>query len=343
MRLPRSLVRSSSLTAALGLALALLAPVQAGLVFSRGGARPAKAAAAPLVSTAPATPRAREPRPPVSTGGTVRVKLPMVVGADSPLGAFRALGTWVDLYDLAELRPQAAVASMRAHGVRTLYFETARYNTPAAVDPATGGWLRAAHAAGMKVVGWYVPGYASMRTDVACMVAIARFRDGGERFDAAGIDIEVKHGANAVWNARVASHAAAVRRALGPGYPLAAITPTPLGMGVAPARWAGFPWRALGRSADVVVLMSYWSYRGDCPRVPSHCAYAYTRTNVERARSLTGRPVHVIGGVGDLVSAAEIRDFVRGARDAAAFGASVYDFRTTSNLMWDLLRAVRTM
>ena len=51
--------------------------------------------------------------------------------ASAPVFAYRGLGTWVDMYDArAWNNPTAAVKDMKAHGVRTLYLETANYHRP---------------------------------------------------------------------------------------------------------------------------------------------------------------------------------------------------------------------
>lgn len=110
------------------------------------------------------------------------------------ISTFRRLGAWVDLYDYGSLDPSDAVADLDARGVRTLYLQTARYNTDADVAPVVGGWIERAHAAGMRVVGWYLPAYDEfMATDVRRTVAIARYSSpGGHRFDALAIDIEYR-------------------------------------------------------------------------------------------------------------------------------------------------------
>jgi hypothetical protein len=144
------------------------------------------------------------------------------------------------------------------------------------------------------------------------------------------------------WNARVVAQLEAVRAAV-PVLPLASITPTPIGMAVAPARWAGFPWRDLAASSDALMLMSYWSYRSSCPQVPEHCAYGYTAGNIRRARALSGAPklpIHTIGGVADLITAKDVADFVKASKAAGAAGASLYDFRTTAPGFWTMLRAL---
>lgn len=340
----RRAVRSSRTPRVLAALLVVLAPVQAGTLAGRLRALRtpvAAATAAPSISPSPSpsvvpspSPSARERR------ATSRRVAPHTATPDRAR-VFAGLGAWVDLYDYQDMDPARGVAIARRNGVRTLYLETARYNTSPVIHPAAGTWLVAAHRAGIEVVGWYLPDYANLRSEVARTVAVATWRYHGERFDGVAIDVEEKKNVSGrdEWNRRVAWHAKAVRHRLGTRVPLAVITPTPLGMAVAPQRWAGFPWRDLARASDTLMLMSYWSYRDDCPQNPAHCAYGYTRGNIERTRALAGARtrIHIIGGVADVITPADVADFVRGARDGNASGASLYDLRTTAENFWGLL------
>lgn len=266
---------------------------------------------------------------------------------DAQLDVFRGFGAWIDLFDV-DLSVEDYIARMKRSGVRTLYIQTGRSNTEVAVDPRVGPWLAAAHRAGMKVVGWYLPMYTQPRVDLRRTVMIQRFRHGSHRFDGIGIDIEYRAAVSSlsIWNRRVAEHLAAVRAKLGPGYPIASIPPPPLQMRVAPEYWAGFPWKALGRHTDAVMLMSYWSARTGCPRVRIHCAYEFTANNISLTRQLIGRDdriIHIIGGVGNAIDERELKDFVRGALDGAADGASIYDARTTRDPWWKDLSQLRRL
>jgi hypothetical protein len=279
---------------------------------------------------------------PAGVAPTVIVPLP-----EDRLDVFRGLGAWVDLYDF-RLNPRATVARLARHGVGTLYIQTGRSNTAYGLDPRSGAWLREAHRAGLRVVGWYLPTYADVRLDLRRTVAIQRARFGADRFDGLGIDIEVQSAvrSHAVWNRRVVALSTLVRRAVGPRYPVAAIQPPPLQMRLAPRTWAGYPWRSLAGVSDTMMLMSYWSYRRDCPQRPLHCPYRFTRQNVALTRRLTGRPdvlVHVIGGVGSDINPRELAEFVRAAKDARADGASIYDVATTASAFWPQLSALRAL
>lgn len=275
---------------------------------------------------------------------------PAKAPAGPNLSAFRGLGAWVDLYDYEFVDAEPSVADMAEHGVKTLYLQTARWNKPDPDSkanfqdvPAVERWLTAAHAHGMKVIGWYLPAYDDMTRDVRRTKAIALYRTpAGQKFDGLGIDVEYKGQmpSLAAWNRAVATHAQRVRSALGSRYAVAAIVPAPLAMEVRPQSWVGFPWKSLAAVSNVFMPMAYWSFRDDCAETPEHCAYGYTKGNVDRVRTLTGKPhvpVHVIGGVGDEISTDEVSDFVRAANAANVYGGSLYDYQTTKQEYWPIL------
>jgi hypothetical protein len=320
-------------TLLLFLAVALL-PIPAAP--REGGWRPAPAglAAAPLTG-----PCGRQPwsigAPGQAAARPERVTRPSIA-------AFCRLGAWVDHYDLG-LDPATAARELAGHRVGTLYLQTGRFSdgTDIIQIQRIGQWVEAAHAAGLRVVAWYLPGYGRwLERDVRRTLAAVGFQSpAGQRFDAVAVDIEYREATPdvATFNRGVATHLERVRRQVGPDYPLGAIVPAPRGMALAAARWAGFPWGSIARDADVVQTMGYWSYRGSCQAQPSHCAYPYTTANLADAARLTGLPVHAIGGVADAVSPADVDDFARAARDARAVGASLYDYATTVPSFWPSL------
>jgi hypothetical protein len=285
------------------------------------------------------------------TGGMTSVDRFVVRLPD--LTIFRGLGTWVDLYDYGTssgLDPATAVPVMQSRGIRTIYIETARYRSTSAFDFPTdiGRWIEAAHAAGMKIVGWYLPAYSTyMNADVSRTVAIATYRSpAGQGFDGLGIDIEYKTSgqARSAWFSDIATHLARVRTGATAAFPIGAITVPPLAMDIYPASWSGFPWAAVGANANIVIPMGYWSYRHDCSSNPNHCPYQYSVGNINAARTRTGGlPVHLIGGVADSVTSQGVADFVKAAHDARAYGASLYDYRTTPSSFWPILAGARSL
>jgi hypothetical protein len=267
--------------------------------------------------------------------------------AVDPAQAFRGLGAWVDTLDYQALAPATAVADMRARGVRTLYLSTARYNSGGDIlfPTQVAEWLAAAHGAGIRVVGWYVPDYADLTRDVRRALAVSLYvSPTGHRFDALGLDIEYPlnpSDANA-WNAAVANHLARVRA--GTMLPIAAIPLPPVLMRgwPDPDRWATFPWATIGRLADGMLPQSYWTSFTPANRCaagdPQYCAYRYTRDNVLLSRQLTRLPVHAVGGVGDTTTLTQLSDYARAARETGSIGVSLYDYRTTTAAMWPILQ-----
>jgi hypothetical protein len=259
---------------------------------------------------------------------------------------FRRLSTWVDVFDYASLDPATAVPDMRARGVRVLFLATARFNgTTDIYDPVEAGrWLDLAHQNGIKVVGWYLPAYGDMARDVRRTLAIARFvSPGGQRFDGVGVDIErLDEVSLAQFNQLAVSHLSQVRAQS--DAMIAAIVPSPFATDPG-NRWAGFPWASIGANSDVVVPMALWSFRSNpdgTPYTPDQ-VHAWVLDQVRRARSATGRPVTVEGGVDDPgtertpVTGDRVARFVDAAIAGGAIGGSHYDYATTLATYWPTL------
>ena len=255
--------------------------------------------------------------------------------------AYQGAGAWIDRYDFARLEdPEFAVAEMADHGVKTLYLETASWKVPSRVDIVaplqTDDLIAAAHANGMKVVAWYLPGFVNLRTDMRRVRAALAFRTKeGQAFDSFALDIE----ANAVnpvarRNARLLRLSRMIRSAVGADYPLGAIVPDQLSTSNGPVLWPRFPYAAVARWYDVFLPMSYSTFnraRG------ASGVYRYTAANVRFVRRATGKPVHVIGGLTDSMTTAEQRAVARAARDAGAVGASLYKYNLYGAGSWAAL------
>ncbi|TAL17990.1 MAG: hypothetical protein EPN99_11640 [Frankiales bacterium] len=213
-------------------------------------------------------------------------------------------------------------------------------------------WVDGAHARGMRVVGWYLPGYGDMARDLRRTLAVADLvTPGGGRFDAVGIDMEAHTGigtsnevSRPTMNARAVEHLRAVRSRT--NAPLASITPQPTATDDAGETWAGFPWRGIAPYSDVVLPMSYW------PRTcRDACVRDYTLTNARHAASWTGGlPVHIAGRGypapdGTQVSDSDIRAFVDGAVTAGVLGGSVYDYASTRTrtAWWSILSGLNSL
>src|SRR6266567_2628655 len=89
-------------------------------------------------------------------------------GGPATLGVYGGLGSWLDIFaGRVWWQPNAVVAVLRAHGVRTLYLQTSNYSQRADVvrPAAVSGMIDAAHAAGIDVVAWYLPSFTNEAVD----------------------------------------------------------------------------------------------------------------------------------------------------------------------------------
>ena len=271
------------------------------------------------------------------------VAVPAGAAGPRDTSAYQGLGTWVDIWDGAQwAKPEAAVARMRDLGVTTLYLETSNYSQ--AVDllrpAALGRFVDAAHANGLRIVAWYLPSFANVARDLRRSLAAVRFRSPkGEAFDSFALDIEAKVVPSATKRSvRLLGLSRALRKAVGPDYPLGAIIPAPRGMDLNPKYWPGFPYEGLAKTYDVFMPMGYFTYRAKT----GPATRAYTQANVELLRARAGEEglaVHLVGGLAGSATVAQVRAFAAAAADEGALGASLYDFATTSAAQWRALSA----
>jgi hypothetical protein len=255
------------------------------------------------------------------------------------IAPFAGPGTWVSVYDTRALRhPERVVGILRAHRIHTLFLETSNARRPRAVahPVATARLLDAAHRAGIAVVGWYVPSFASPGRDIRRALAGARFRTpAGGGFDAFALDIEAttvrslpRRSARAIVVAR------AVRAALPPRLALGAITIDPFGG----RYWNHYPFAKLAKSVDLFLPMEYFTYRTKGPRRVA----AYSRANVRLVRRLAGNrsfPVHPIGGDARHATLRELRAFFHASARSSVVGVSLWEYGGTSRKQWAALAA----
>ena len=271
--------------------------------------------------------------------------LPQAAAASAPIRCYRGLGTWVDLYDArAWDDPAAAVEDMEAHGVRTLYLETSNYHWPSALNrpAAMSALIEQAHASGIQIVAWYLPGFRDPSKDYRRSLAAIDFRSvAGQKFDSFTLDIEASIVKDvALRNSRLRALSKRIRAAVGASYPLGACIPSPAGMAMHTSYWPQFPFKTLAGIYDVFVPMGYYTYHGD----GYANAYRDTRDNIRIIREKTGRPgvpIHVIAGDAAKSSGSETTAYVRALRENGALGGSMYDWATTSDASWRALSNVR--
>jgi hypothetical protein len=258
--------------------------------------------------------------------------------------AYAGLGTWLDLYATPYwANPQQEVAAMARDGVRTLYLQTGNYEQH--VDlvrrRALGRFIDAAHAAGMRVVAWYLPSFADPAQDTRRALAAIRFRSaGGERFDSFALDIEASLVKPAsLRTKRLLRLSARLRAAVGRRYVLGAIIPSPVGIRRHPTYWPRFPYRPLARFYDVFLPMAYAT---DAGVRGIKATRAYNTADVAIIRNRTGKPhvpIHLIGGLANAMGTRELTGFMQAVGDCAPLGYSLYAFSITGPAAWRALDA----
>jgi hypothetical protein len=259
-------------------------------------------------------------------------------GAPSALEVYGGLGSWLDIFaGRPWSNPAAVVASAKRHGVGTFYLQTSNYSQGSDIvrRAALGRFVEAAHAAGLKVVAWYLPSFSNPTLDARRAHAAIAFQSArGHRFDGFALDIEASYIANvSLRNARLLALAQLLRRTVPTSYPLGAIIPSPVGMRRHPRYWPRFPYSRLASIFDALLPMAYFSYYAHTPAA----AYSYAREVVLAIRKQTGRSeevIHVIGGSARVMPAATLAGFVGAVSDCGAQGISLYAFPQTSAQDW---------
>jgi hypothetical protein len=289
----------------------------------------------------------RPPDPVPPAAAAVAGKLPAGAADHAPkvvpdvLAPFRGLSSWIDTYDTG-LTPDEQVAAAAAGGVQTLFVQSSRQSTDGLLHDRDRlvRTIDLAHDAGIAVVLWTIPDLEDLDLDRArAIAAIELTTPRGDTADGFGLDIEVDDiGFVPVRNRRLLQLSEELRAHAGPGHPMAAIVLPPLQLELNTTWWPQFPYAELAAHYDVVVPMSYSSYRG----ADADTTYRWNLDNVLRVRELAGDPdlpVHLAGGIADALP--ELDAFVQAARDGVVVGAGLYDLHTTRPEAWEHLRALR--
>jgi hypothetical protein len=316
---------------------------------------PTATALAPVTTTAEApavTPTAAAPVPP------------------DPIRAYRGLGAWMDFYDYGHPwspDPALIVDQLAQRGVRTLFLQTGLWaQGPDLLNPGVfDAFLDHAHARGIRVVGWYLPGFADIDHDLRASLAVLAYTSpSGQHFDGFAPDIEdlsaiqqagrhtvtvsvprsracPKGCTNSVvvdaspvdvlarFNAGITEYSRRLRESVPTGTTLGAIVLDAKNNDRTPSYWVGFPWPEIAARYDVVLPMAYWSVNKPAA-CPAADAGSYIRDVVSMTESLMGtrKPIHPIGGVADCLKAQDVNTYVDATKASGSIGGSLYDFLT---------------
>lgn len=287
----------------------------------------------------------------VWTGARDREEAPLPgepVDAPWSLVPHTGLGAWIDVYDwtleLTNGRPSVVlddIDQMAAAGIETVYVQTAhnRSAEPGVIErPRLEALIDRAHEQGMWVVAWYLPPLVDLDTDLARLVASAELE-----VDGLAVDIEAREVDDvAERNRRLLELTARLRTAVGDDQVLGAITPSPTHLQVVNTSfWPDFPWVELGQAYDVILPMSYWSFR----RGELRDGERYVGGDIDRVRFSMRDPdipIHAIGGVADGLVSPDLAGMARAIEARGVLGGSLYDWATSHPSQWDALAPLRS-
>ncbi len=275
------------------------------------------------------------------SGGTERQDQPRAIRLTSTqqldLSPYEGLGTWIDMYDADPWKyPELAVADLAQRGVQTIYLETANWHKPAGPlfkPTKIGRFIEAAHQNGIYVVAWYVPGFKNIYKDKKRIRAALDYVSPlQETFDSFALDIE-----STVINdytkrvRRMTRLSAWLREKVGPDYAMGGIVPD-----VQSLFWGDFPYATVAAYFDVMMPMSYFTYR-----VSGRAAVkSYVTANFTEIRAEVGDPslrIHNIGGIGGRSTRREARAYTNSVLNNGGIGGSYYDYPITAEREWEEL------
>ncbi len=264
------------------------------------------------------------------------------------LAPYTGLGTWIDVFDWTVHYSEAGtpafgvadVDRLADLGVQTLFVQAARYDAPTdIVEPELlVPIIERARQRGVRVVAWYLPTHEDQEADLRRLLAIASLD-----VDGVAVNIESTRLADPVERSRRAVELSGALRAALSDRVIAAVPLPPVVMEVVNGNyWPGFPWVELAPHYDVWLPMSYWTNRAVAS--PYRDAYTYTAENIDRMRANLGNaaaPCHVLGGIGDATTPADVEGMLRASSERGCIGGSVYDYRTTTDEVWTAVQPLR--
>src|SRR5205085_2613776 len=150
----------------------------------------------------------------------------------------------------------AIVAKAKATGLTHLWVRMGSAWDGFNVAPFVDKLLPAAHAAGIKVIGWDFPKLEPVDADVQRALTMIRYTaPGGDKIDAFSADIETRSEGTHLTPEAARAYGAALRAGVGDAYPLIATVPRPS------KERAGFPYGDVTASYDAIAPMVYWLNR----------------------------------------------------------------------------------
>ncbi len=243
-------------------------------------------------------------------------------------------GRWIYLPQATEGGNVAGiVAKAKATGLTYLWVRMGSAWDGFNVVPFLNNLLPAAHAAGVKVVGWDFPKLEPIEADVARALAmIGHTTPSGDRIDAFSADIETRAEGTRLTADAARAYGAALRAGVGDGYPLIATVPRPS------KQRSFFPYGDVTASYDAIAPMVYWLNRQPDTDV----------AGAIRDLAQFGKPIFPIGQAYDgspegggkgVPPPDELRRFMAAAKSAGATSLSFWSWQHANEPAWAAIGA----
>ncbi len=237
-------------------------------------------------------------------------------------------GIWMNLWSYPKGDVDQYCNKLQQSGIRNLFIQTSRPNTPAVQDEATlGRLIDSCHHRKIRVIAWSFAELQSPEGDAKKLIDAAHFRSPeGHTFDAIAPNLEKD-----LSYAKVEKYSKCLRDALGESYPMIVVVYSPLNKAREVART---PWKLLDQYYNVIAPMSYWN-----SKYAKLEPYSYTRDTINRVRELVGRPdveIHIVGD-GMKTHSPEIKSFMSACRDTAVASASLYPFHQVTEEQYNCM------
>ncbi len=242
-------------------------------------------------------------------------------------------GMWIYVPDKTEGgNADAIVAKAKATGLTHLWVRMGSAWDGFNVVPFVNRLLPAAHAAGIKVIGWDFPKLEQWEADVErALTMIRHTAPGGHRIDAFSADIETRAEGTRLSADAARAYGAALRAGAGPDYPLIATVPRPS------KERSFFPYGAVTEANDAIAPMVYWLNRQPDTDV----------AGAMRDLAQFGKPVFPVGQAYDgapeggrkgVPPPDELLRFMSSAAKHGASSVSFWSWQAANQPAWDAIR-----
>ena len=226
----------------------------------------------------------------------------------------------------------AIIAKAKATGLTHLWVRMGSAWDGFNVVPFVNQLIPAAHAAGIRVIGWDFPKLEPVDADVQrALTMIRHTTPGGHRIDAFSADIETRAEGTRISAESALAYGTALRAGVGPDYTLIVTVPRPS------KEKAGFPYPQVVSGYDAIAPMVYWLDRQPDTDV----------AGALRDLAKFNKPVYPVGQAYDgspeggrkgVPPPDELWRFMRFAQNHGAAGVSFWSWQAANQPAWDAIR-----